>query len=194
MNKFIINFAMLAAGAAIGSLATYKILKTTYEQRIHEEIEELENYYSNKESGNTEETEGEGTPEEKPSSPDPVAALDSVLAKEGYINYSDIIKKKGGEAVKKPYIIPSKDFDTLDDYEAETLTYYSNGVLVDDTNKPIEDVKGMVGDEFQDHFGDNENDRDSVFVRNEERMTDYEILYDADEFEDDYSAYTVANE
>ena len=193
MNKTLTNALMFVAGAAIGSFTTYKLLKTTYEQKIHDEIEEMERYYSNKETKIVEDSTEEISNEESAPT-ESLEALDSLIVKEGYINYSDIKTKKGGGSVKKPYIITSKEFDTLDDYDAETLTYHSNDVLVDDANRPIEDVEGMVGTEFKTRFGEDENDRDSVFVRNEARMTDYEILYDAEEYEDDSSAYTVDDE
>lgn len=188
MNKTFTNIVMFAAGAAIGSFATWRLLKTTYEKRIHDEIEELDNYYSAKEPKREKEAVEEQTTEED------VSELEEIVVKEGYVRYSDIKNKKGGDFVKKPYIIPSKEFDKLDDYDAETLVYHANGVLVDDMNQRIEDVESMVGNEFQNHFGDDENDRDSVFVRNEERMIDYEILYDASEYEDDSSAYMVDSE
>lgn len=78
--------------------------------------------------------------------------------------------------IKKPYVIPPEEFDEIDDYSAETLMYYSDGVLTDDWYNPIEDVEGMVGEDSLKTFGRYEED--SVYVRNETLKTDFEILAD----------------
>ena len=81
-----------------------------------------------------------------------------------------------------PYVISPDDFDDNDDYEVVSLVYYSDGVLADEDDNVIEDVEGMVGEDSLNHFGEYEDD--SVFVRNDERKTDYEILLDSRNFAD----------
>ena len=48
----------------------------------------------------------------------------------------------------------------------------------------IEDVEGTVGTDSLTHFGEYEDD--SVFVRNDEKQIDYEILLDSDKYYDKY--------
>ena len=81
-----------------------------------------------------------------------------------------------------PYIISPEEFDTEDGYDTVSLTYYTDGVLTDDDNNVIEDIENTVGEDFAKHFGEYEDD--SVFVRNERLMTDYEILMDYRPFND----------
>ena len=58
-----------------------------------------------------------------------------------------------------------------------SLTYYSgNGVLVDDNEEQVDNVEELVGEDSLKHFGEYEDD--SVYVRNDERKCDYEILLD----------------
>lgn len=56
------------------------------------------------------------------------------------------------------------------------MTYYADQVLVDENDEMIEDVEEMVGFESLNHFGEYEDD--SVFVRNDAKKCDYEILLD----------------
>ena len=82
-----------------------------------------------------------------------------------------------------PYVIPPEEYDE-NDYETESLTYYADGVLTDMYDNIIEDVEDTVGTDSLTHFGEYEDD--SVFVRNDERQIDYEILLDSDKYYDKY--------
>ena len=62
------------------------------------------------------------------------------------------------------------------------MNYYADGVLADDFDVVIDDVENTVGEDSLTHFGEYEDD--SVFVRNDERELDYEILKDMRRFED----------
>ena len=73
-----------------------------------------------------------------------------------------------------PYVISPEEFGEYDDYEKITFTYYSDGVLADDCDQMISDYDDIVGNDFYEHFG--EYEQDSVYVRNDARKTDYEIL------------------
>ena len=82
-----------------------------------------------------------------------------------------------------PYVISPDEFSENEDYETESLTYYSDGILADDRDNII-DIDMVVGRESLNHFGEYEDD--SVFVRNEELKTDYEILLDTRRYSDIY--------
>ena len=76
-----------------------------------------------------------------------------------------------------PYVISPDEFGGADGYDAISLTYYSgNGVLVDDNEEQVDNVEELVGEDSLKHFGEYEDD--SVYVRNDERKCDYEILLD----------------
>jgi hypothetical protein len=82
----------------------------------------------------------------------------------------------------EPYLIAPEEFATRDDYDIVTLTYYADEVLTDEFDEVIYDIDGTVGEESLKHFGDYPDDPDTVYVRNEELMTDYEILLDEREY------------
>lgn len=172
-----INFAMFIFGLTLGSVATWFCLRKRYDHIAQEEIDsvkaafaerksEIDAYnaiiknYSNKETTNH-----------------------AKHAESSYTNYASASAKK--EEIKmseKPYIISPEEFGNLDDYDQISLTYYSDGVLVDDEYDIVEDIDGIVGADFSDHFGDYEDD--SVFVRNDRLKCDYEILRDNRSWED----------
>ena len=73
-------------------------------------------------------------------------------------------------------MIPPEQFGDDEEYEQISLTYYADGVLADENDEVIEDVEDAVGIDPLNHFGEYEDD--SVFVRNDARKCDYEILLD----------------
>ena len=100
------------------------------------------------------------------------------LKKNGYTRYSDLSADDEGVSDKqtKPYVIPPEQFGDDEEYEQISLTYYADGVLADENDEVIEDVEDAVGIDSLNHFGEYEDD--SVFVRNDARKCDYEILLD----------------
>ena len=170
MNTTLSKVLIFAAGAAIGSAVTWKLLDAKYAQRADQEIKAVKEYYEGKYASKDVENDIE---EEE------VDVEYSDEEKEEYLhlvqNYTS--EKGGSESVgTAPYVIPPEEFNTMDDYECESLTYYTDGVLADDNDDIIEDVDNIVGKDFASHFGEFEDD--SVFVRNERLRTDYEILKD----------------
>ena len=67
MNKNILsNAIMFAAGAAVGSVVTWKLIKTKYEQLVQEEIESVREVYSrDKSDKDIEEEEEETDPDDE---------------------------------------------------------------------------------------------------------------------------------
>ena len=100
------------------------------------------------------------------------------LKKNGYTRYSDLSADDEGVSDKqtKPYVIPPEQFGDDENYDQISLTYYADGVLADENDEVIDDVEETVGIESLNHFGEYEDD--SVFVRNDTRKCDYEILLD----------------
>ena len=70
----------------------------------------------------------------------------------------------------------------MPEYERISLTYYDDQVLTDENDKIIEDIEETIGIDSLTHFGEYEDD--SVFVRNDERQCDYEILLDRRKYSD----------
>lgn len=81
----------------------------------------------------------------------------------------------------RPYIIPIGDYmnpeDDFEDYERLTVTFYEDDeVLTDDSTKAIHDVDGLVGLNNLHNFGKDSDNKDIVYVRNEKKQIDFEIM------------------
>lgn len=164
MNSILSNVIIFTTGATIGALVSWKLLETKYKQIADEEIESVKAAYSRKDE------------EVKPKEFEP-KQFEPQDFKPEYTNLVNDLysgEKEDEDVNKKPYVIMPEEFGDHDDYEAESLTYYADGVLTDNRDEPIEDVENTVGKDFKSHFGEYEDD--SVFIRNENLKTDYEIL------------------
>lgn len=185
LNKFL----WFSAGATIGSLVTWKLVKTKYEQMAQEEIEFVKERFEKK-YGTTEEDHSEDTvvpgSNEKPSLSEYEDMLrDLEYKKEQHMKVKNASKEADGgddEVIYEPYVISPEEFDEHEDYEVETLTLYADGVLTDWYDEPI-DVDEYVGKDALNHFG--EYEKDTVYVRNEEHKCDYEIQRDTRSYYED---------
>ena len=190
MNKDLLNKLLIfAAGSVIGSAVTFVVMKRKYESYEWEEeyIEEQEEEPQEKEEEPVEEKAGkllnEGFRE----------GLKSVK-RENMVQYNKILndneyssgeEKREAKDVEKPYMITVDEYAELDDYNTESLYYFEDGVLTDESENIIDDVEDIVGEEALAKF--DEEEVDSVYVRNDARKTDYEILRDMGNYYDRYS-------
>lgn len=180
MKQKLLYLVMFAAGATIGSAVSWQLAKNKYKQIADEEIQSVKDAFSKKENDvNTKlSTANEmlkknmvnnnlnGTSKD---------AYKDILTTNKYL-YSENTNAKKEVPETGPYVISPDEFGELDDYETISLTYYSDKVLADDMDQVIDDYLVCVGNDFMNHFGEYEDD--SVFIRNDVRKCDYEILYD----------------
>lgn len=177
--------ATFVAGAAVGSVATWFVVKKKYEKIAQDEIDSVKEVFYKREFGSkAKEMTNVGEEIVKGLQAGIMQAAEQAKDKPDLVQYAAMVQKYGGtigeekEAPMKekcPYVISPEEFGEFDDYEKISLTYYADGVLADDNNEVVDDVKDIVGDAL-DHFGEYEDD--SVFVRCDERKCDYEILMD----------------
>lgn len=101
---------------------------------------------------------------------------------EGYTEYSRTVnsKDKPSSSVPEPYVISPDEFGEIEEYTKISLTYFTDGILADEYGDVVDDVEEIIGDGLN-HFGEYEDD--SVFVRNDPKRCDYEILKDLRTFE-----------
>lgn len=78
--------------------------------------------------------------------------------------------------INGPYVITPDDFScSPPGYNAQTLDYFSDGVLADDWGVKL-DVDETIGEENLDHFGEYADD--ILYIRNERTEIDYEVTRD----------------
>lgn len=187
---------MFAAGAAIGSAVTWKVLKTKYDRLIQDEIDSVKEAFSDRFNDSYDSDEQPEEEEEEDSSETLTKAnisnLDDIIEDEDDEFTEDekneyeriaskYISEKGGVenmigTAKPPYVISPLDFGELDDYHQIELTYYLDGILEDEDYHIVTDADELIGPDALTTFG--EYEEDSVYVRNERLCTDFLILKD----------------
>ena len=198
MNCKFINVLMFAAGAAIGSAVTWKVVKTKYERIAQEEIESVKEAFGDI---NTE-------PDEINHSVDDIRRASAAKEQAEQINWEELedldeddefdeddreeyanlttqykTKEGGAEAVAiEPYVISPFDFGELDDYHQFELTYYADETIEDTEYNIVTDVEELIGPKALHTFG--EYEEDAVFVRNERLRADFQILKDYRTYEE----------
>lgn len=178
-----------AAGVAIGSVVTWKFVKTKYEQMAQEEIEFVKERFEKK-YGEVKEDKSDDImlpgSNEKPSISEYASMLDELRYSKG----AEVKENKteneeeDDDMDDEPYVISPDEFDEHEDYEVETLTYYADGVLTDWYDEPIEDVEEYIGKDALNRFG--EYEKDTVYVRNDVHKSDYEIQRDTRKYSEVY--------
>ena len=176
------NKIAFVLGVCCGAVGSWLYLRKKYEARAEEEIESVRELY--KEMGKKEKK-----PDEKKTTRSADVKEDTGLfrndRRESFQSFSEVLSKEGYAAASRnyrklaesdcPYVIRPDQFGEFSDYERIELNMFSDGTLTDDMGEPIEDDIGdMIGEDYMDHFGEYEDD--AVYIRNDERKTDYEIL------------------
>ena len=196
MKSKITKVLIFAAGAAIGSAVTWKVLKTKYDRLIQEEIDSVKEAFSDRfdstpvSDDDSEEAEEEDSSETFKRNISKLEDMldedeDEYFTEEEVNEYkkitSNYASEKGGvenmdSTTKPPYVISPFDFGELDDYSQIELTYYLDGILEDEDYHIVTDADELIGPDALTTFGEYEDD--SVFVRNERLCTDFQILKD----------------
>lgn len=168
MGNTLSKVIIFAAGVATGAVVTRKLLKAKYEKTLEEEINSLRERFVNREDHFLKTSDEETAESEKEDIKEYVET----------INESEYTAE-GTDFKAKPYVIAPEDFGEYgEDYELHTLTYYADDILADDHDEIVEDVDVKVGLDSLSRFGEYTYDPDTVYVRNDKRRCDYEIMRD----------------
>lgn len=173
---------IFAAGVAIGSAVTWKLVKDKYRKLADEEIASVKEIWSKK----------------QPTAETCIKEDSDVISrpKQTHVNYAD--QKTAQDIITENKYSDKEEEDYMDKYvispeeygeselPSESLTYWADGIVTDEANCVMdeEDIEGTIGMDALNHFGEYEDD--SVFVRNETLDKEYEILMDTRNFRDVY--------
>lgn len=167
---------IFVAGALAGTFVGAQIAKKKYEEIANEEIEEIRAYYKEreKEVKEIEEPNAVEAPEEKSIEVEERKQYDNII-KRG--NYMAVDEEEQNNVCDEAYPIDPSEFGNDGKNATETLTYFADGVLVNEVDEVIEDPDLVVGRHHIDIFNEFP-DATCVYVRNDLDGTDYEILKD----------------
>ena len=174
--KSVKGIFIFALGVVTGTFAGAQIAKKKYEEIANEEIEEIRAYYKEreKEVKEVEEPNAVEAPEEKSIEVEERKQYDNII-KRG--NYMAVDEEEQNNVCDEAYPIDPSEFGNEGKNATETLTYFADGVLVNEVDEVIEDPDLVVGRHHIDIFNEFP-DATCVYVRNDLDGTDYEILKD----------------
>lgn len=184
MNNIVKTGLGFIFGAVCGGIVAYEISKRKFSERLETELAKAREMYH--------------PVEKRKISIDPECKKESFVAEESdkeekekraaeekeYKNYSSFYKAESEETVvpesdipkvPKPYVITPEDYGSMG-YNEVSLTYYADGMLTEEGKKKRLSIKNTIGEENIKHFG--EYSQDALYVRNEEKEIDYEVLKD----------------
>ena len=211
MKRVLFNVFLVTIGAAVGSVVTWKVVKTKYEQIVQEEIDSVkEEYqilkdalYSAEAAKVNQKVAQDLQNDDYFECPDDDMDEEDEYEQETFTEYHKLASayrssedvedddKEGGmgendEApyINGPYVISPDDFRcSPPGYNAQALDYFSDGILADSWGSKL-DIEDTIGEESLNHFG--EYTDDIVYVRNDRYEIDYEVTCDLREYAEVY--------
>lgn len=207
MKSKITNIIMFAAGAAVGSAVTWKVLKTKYDRLIQEEIDSVKEAFSDRfdsvqetdEEDDEEEADTEAESEEEPK-PKKLSRSSTTITWDNLDKYiEDDNEKEFTEAEKNKYEELASTYTSekggvedmmfkppyvISPYDFGELDDYNQVELTYYLDGILEDEDYHIVTDADELIGPDalntfgEYEDDSVFVRNERLCTDFQILKD----------------
>lgn len=191
MNNTTVGLVSFTCGLGIGAFGMYISMTKKFEEELNAEIENIKVYYEDKVK--------EMIAEEMKNldvSVQPVIEVvsDKKSDKVDYGKYApstkptkvfdepDDIEEEPKEIEKDPCVIPKELFGAEAGYELITLYHFADGMLADCYKEPAN--MDVVASDYADHFGEDPDDPDCVYVRNNRLRVYYEILKDLRTYEE----------
>lgn len=170
LKNLLFSLAAAAAGGAIGYFVASGMEKKKYEKLMQEEGESLRA------------TLHKLSKEKKAPEPElpeaPAEKQDEAAETESLRKDAKAAMKRYSAFDSEPYQIRPEVFGEFEDYETITLYYTADDILLDDQYQQMseDEIANSVGDVslcelVEDHM-------DAIYVRNERRNIDYEVLSD----------------
>lgn len=180
-----------ALGAAAGILSGMSYFKKKFEAIADEEIESVKETYRAKqrqEEPCEEQADGGYAATAEEAMDNYRSILTETYGPSPFDEEDDVVpvdqfKMPMDERVKaKPYIIDEREAGECEGYPIASLTYYSDYILADENDEPVDDVEGYVGADalLQLKVGPS----DVVYVRNDRLGCDFEIMADLRRYAD----------
>lgn len=175
------GFFIFAAGVVAGAVAGAYLVKDKIMADAKQEIEEVREYYKSKKESKKEETEEvpmDRTVETKCDEKE--KEYEEIVVNSGYVNYNKPEQIAQHSVLEdEPYSIDPEEFGDKEEegWDTMVLTYFADGVLIDDADEIVEQPDVVVGLDNLKIF-EEFPDATCVYVRNETWRTDFEILRD----------------
>lgn len=157
MNNKLLIFSL---GVAVGAVASWFVAREKYRKIADDEIASVKEVFQRKKKEKAE------LAEEKTTYNDLSDVYDTESADDDVTEDKDDL----------PYIIEPEEYGNKVENECTVLMWYGDDILTDTYGVNVDDIENTVGREFIDHFGENPEEPDVVYVRNDRLEMDYQIL------------------
>lgn len=181
------NVLIFVAGAAAGTLVTWKLIEKKYKDLADEEIKSVVEHYRKKRGLCPNVDEDESVCEDVSQTEEENVEME--VTEEEVKEYKQAVEDLGyqykikdhvydsaymgdPDEVVRPFVIAPEDFGDMG-YTTKTWSYYSDCILTDEDGEVVTDPTTYIGEALS-HFGDYEDD--AVHVRDVENEFDYEII------------------
>ena len=183
VRRFILSTIGILVSGGIGFACGYYFTKNKFQTLADREIDAVKKVYEKHFSNNNEKKEEVPVDNKKP-----LVKPAGTYNKDEYVDYSqgyrgteetdkkDILKGKSVTA-PVPYIIEDYQYGEDDDYEQQSLTYYSDGVLADDEDQIIKNVVDVIGLEGLNELKKLDAENSMLYIRDERYKKEYDICY-----------------
>lgn len=166
MSRNILNdVAFLVMGAFIGSAVTWRYMKKKHEAEMSDEPFDWGEDEQNQPEDTTENTTEDSEKEE----------AENIIKYNQYFQESSEKKEKESKSMDPIRVVSPDEFQESE-YPSLSLWYYTDGVITNDDNKIVTNAIELIGSDFKNHFGEYEDDPDTVYVVNENDKVVYEIM------------------
>lgn len=159
MNNKLLIFSL---GVAVGAVTSWFVTREKYRKIADDEIASVKEVFQRKKKEEAE------LDEENVTYCGLIDAYDTESADD------DISEDRDDSLL--PYIISPDEYGQDTDNECTVLMWYGDDILTDTYGVNVDDITNTVGREFIDHFGENPEEPDVVYVRNDRLEMDYQIL------------------
>ena len=210
MNTGVKNVLIFVSGAAIGGIITGSFVRGAYEEIISYMKEDLadargeaidpkiEEYEKEDLFFKKELEEFEGKEKVVPLVTNKNKRLKKNYNTQSEVDLSTLAKKyktadlEEKEIISEPYVISLEEFsEEKDNFDKTTLYYYElDDTLTEQNDEIITDVYSTIGDNALSSFGEESQDPDIVYVRNEKISTDFEVIRHDKSFSKEVLGYT----
>lgn len=179
IKTILIFLSGLAVGGAAGVLAT----KRYFMDKAQTEIDETREYYRSQLRDFEEEMTApdipdlfiDDIPDKEEKVDDKVPVGNDYKAIIDNLNNGKYSYDKAADGPIIDSISPDEFADNLV-YDKVTLTYFSDGTMINEDEDYVVDYARFVGDDIEKKFG--EYEEDVAYIRNKNFGIDYEVLYD----------------
>ena len=196
MNTGVKNVLIFVSGAAIGGIITGSFVRGAYEEIITYMKEDLADARGEAidpkiedEEDTIVETNQFGEQKIVPLKQNSLVTNKNKRLKKNYntqseVDLSTLAKKyktadlEEKEIIPEPYVISLEEFsEEKDNFDKTTLYYYElDDTLTEQNDEIITDIYSTIGDNALSSFGEDSQDPEIVYVRNEKISTDYEVV------------------